>query len=84
MNVATRLQVGQQRNCGSNPGVAKRFFCFPKCLDHLWGPSSFSSVDTGEYSPLVKKLELEAVSSLASKNKWSYMQKSQVPGHLGD
>lgn len=34
--------------------------------------------------PLVKKLELEAVSSLASKNKWSYMHKSQVPGHLGD
>jgi len=34
--------------------------------------------------PVVKKLQLEAVSSLASKNKWSYMHKSQVPGHLGN
>jgi hypothetical protein len=34
--------------------------------------------------PVVKKLEFEAFSSLASKNKWSYMHKSQVPGHLDD
>jgi len=51
MNIATRLQIGQPRNCGSNPGMTKRFFCFPKCLDHLWDLPSFSSVGTGEYSP---------------------------------
>jgi hypothetical protein len=79
MNIMTRLQAGQSRTCQLNPVMAKSFsvFGFGIHLAHLhWV--------LGSIPPIVKQLEHEADSSLASKNKWSYMHKSPVTGHLGE
>jgi hypothetical protein len=85
MNIGTRLQVGQTKNCGSNPGMAKRFFFVSQSVWITFG-IQLASLQwvLGRFPPIIKKLELEAVSSLASKNEWSYMHKSQVRGHLGN
>jgi len=71
--------------CGANV-VNIRVSEVTKCVDLTWNDPSISSVQwvLESIPPLVNKLELEAVTSLASKNKWSYIHKSQVPGHLGD
>lgn len=38
--IAARLLTSKSRNCGSIPGVGKRFCSYPKCPDPSWGPFS--------------------------------------------